>query len=72
MDRLLQPILDFDDNDEEGDSVENSNLLKPTLDSKTNDPEDEKTGNENNEGAEQYSMDKYFSNGDIDRGHKLT
>ena len=29
MDRLLQPVLDFDDNDEEGDSVEN--LLNPKL-----------------------------------------
>ena len=31
MDRLLQPVLDFDDNDEEGDSVD---LLKPKLASK--------------------------------------
>jgi len=57
MDSLMQPVLDFDDNDEEEDIRYKERLSK-----------------ENAEGKEgqssEYSIEKYFSNGDVDRGHK--
>jgi len=61
MDELMKPCLDYDDNDDED---ELGGLLQPTLDSKKD------TGDQEEESG-QYNIEKYFSNGDVDRGHNI-
>lgn len=63
----MKPCLDYDDNDED-DENGLGGLLKPTLDGAAKglgalaDDDNEGGGNQ------QYDIEKYFSNGDIDRG----
>ena len=67
----MKPCLDYDDNDEDDENGLGS-LLKPTLDGAAKglgalaDDDDEEGGNQ------QYDIEKYFSNGDIDRGQSGT
>lgn len=76
MDQLMKPCLDFsDDEDEEGEGNDHQvsdsltlNGLKPKLSGAGDDNED--SLQESQEQAPQYSIEKYFSNGDVDRGHK--
>ena len=68
IDELMkQPCLEFDEGDEDFDPL---TLLKPRINNYLQDDDDD-TGPDKNDGEEQqeYSMEKYFSNGDIDRGH---
>ena len=64
MDRLMKPCLDYDDNDEE-DEQDIGGLLRPTLGAAKNAlaADDEENGG----GNVQYDIEKYFSNGDVDR-----
>ena len=62
MDQLLQPCLDYDDNDEEN-SV---GLLKPKLGNKADKDEEEEE-----EEPEQYNIEKYFSNGDVNHTDRI-
>lgn len=55
MDELMKPCLDYDDNENEEDL---GLLLAPTL-AALKDPNDDPV---------EYGIEKYFSNGDIDRG----
>ena len=59
--------MEFDEGDEDFDPL---TLLKPRINKYLQDLDDD-TGPDKDAGAEQqeYSMEKYFSNGDIDRGH---
>jgi len=57
MDSLMKPCLDYDDNDEE--EMDIGDLLRPKLSGKDDEDEDEPL---------QYNIEKYFSNGDVDRG----
>lgn len=62
MDRLMQPCLDYDD-DDEADEQDIGGLLRPTLGAAKNAlAADDGEGN-----GQQYDIEKYFSNGDVDR-----
>lgn len=56
----MKPVLDWNDDDEDDDDD-----FEGTLKSKAD-------GGENGGSGAQYSMEKYFSNGDVDRGHKAS
>lgn len=62
MDQLMQPCLDFDDKNDEEEGVGDLGLaldgLRPTLDS-------------NDDKEPQYNIEKYFSNGNVDRDYHL-
>ena len=60
MDQLMKPCLDFDDDDDEEESGGAAlQGLKPKLDN----------GDAKEPPQQEYNISKYFSNGDVDRGH---
>ena len=60
MDQLMKPCLDFDDDDDEDESGGAAlQGLKPKLNN----------GDAKEPPQQEYNISKYFSNGDVDRGH---
>ena len=66
---MKQPCLEFDEGDEDFDPL-SLIPMKPRINKYLEGLNDEPEPNKDDgEEQQEYSMEKYFSNGDIDRGH---
>ena len=66
MDRLMQPCLDFDDDDDEETNNDSTALKMSDLDDNPMDS-DVQDGDMQATSKVEYNMEKYFSNGDVQR-----